>query len=353
MLCSVIKYGNKIINHHRESSIYESMEKCRLMDNSLLCDDIILNSTASEVSVFNEFKPHALPSIFKFKEGKVYSTKEIVEKLCSDEYAQRLVGSKGNEKSAEYLSGILKEMNLEPVIGKRYCVPYTQWVYPKYNVIDDENCQYKSVNNIAGMIKGSDSTKGVVISAHFDNIGSRKDEGRMKRGALDNASGVAAVVKTAEILKDKGDKRNYARDIIFVFFNGEETDFQGSSAFVKKIKGRYSNIYNINIDCVGGKNAGSITLNNTSARSDKLTEDMKKCFKYNRLSYSDVPLKGGNSDSLSFEKAGISNIYISQDNIYKYIHNNSDNPENINFNDIDKLAEVIADFIINNDKTDF
>ncbi len=353
MICLVIKFDSKIINHHRDSSIYGSTEKYRVMNNSLMCDDLLLNSTASESAVFNEFRPHALPSIFNFKEYKGYSTKEIIEKLCSDEYAQRLVGSKGNEKSAEYLSEILKELNLEPVIGRRYCIPYTQWVYPKYNVIDDENCQYKSVDNIAGMIKGSDSTKGVVISAHFDNIGSRKDEGSMKRGALDNASGVAAVVKTAELLKDKGEKRNYARDIIFVFFNGEETDFQGSSAFVKKIKGKYSNVYNINIDCVGGKNAGSITLNNTSTRSDKLTKDMKKCFEYNRLSYSDIPLKGGNSDSLSFEKAEISNIYISQDNIYKYIHNNSDNPDNINFNDIDKLAEVIADFIINNDKTDY
>ena len=280
-------------------------------------------------------------------------TREVIEKLCSDDYSDRLVGCKGNEKTAEYLSKIVSGINLEPVYGNRYFVPYTQWVYPKYNVIDDENCQYKSVNNVAAMIKGSDSTKAIVIGAHFDNIGSKAEDKKVIRGALDNASGVAAVVKIADTIKSKSDKNILARDIIFVFFNGEETDFQGSRAFVNKIKGRYSNLYNINIDCVGGKNAGKITLHNSSTQSEKLTEAMKRFFKYNRLPYSEVALRGGTSDNKSFENAGISNIYVSQDNIYKYIHNSDDNPENINFNDIDKLAEVICDFIINNDKIDF
>lgn len=280
-------------------------------------------------------------------------TREIIEKLCSDDYADRLVGCKGNEKTAEYLSKIVSGISLEPVLGNRYFVPYTQWVYPKYNIIDDENCQYKSVNNVAAMIKGSDSTKAIVISAHFDSIGSKREDEKLVRGALDNASGVAAVVKVADTIKVKSDKNILARDIIFVFFNGEETDFQGSRAFVSKIKDRYTNLYNINIDCVGGKNAGKITLHNSSTKSEKLTEAMKRFFKYNRLQYSEVALRDGTSDNKSFENAGISNIYISQDNIYKYIHNDDDKPENINFNDIDKLAEVICDFIINNDKIDF
>lgn len=45
------------------------------------------------------------------------SSKDIVEKLCSDEYCERLVGSKGNEKAAEYLSGIFKEIDLEPLFN--------------------------------------------------------------------------------------------------------------------------------------------------------------------------------------------------------------------------------------------
>ncbi|MGN0144270.1 MAG: M28 family metallopeptidase [Clostridium sp.] len=282
------------------------------------------------------------------------TTKEIIEKICSDQYADRLVGCRGNEKTAEYISEIMSGINLKPVFGDRYFVPYTQWVYPQFNVMDDKNCQYKSVYNVAGRIEGSDNTKAIVVSAHFDNIGGSKTENvKLMRGALDNASGVAAVIKIADTLKAKSENKTFARDIVFVFFNGEETDFQGSRAFVRKLKERYSDLYNINIDCVGGKRAGKITLHNSSTISGKLTEEMKKVFKYNNLSYSEVPLKGGASDNKTFENQGIHNIYISQDNIYEYIHNEYDNPQYINFEDIDKLAEVICDFIINNDNVDF
>lgn len=280
-------------------------------------------------------------------------TKEIIEKLCSDEYADRLVGCRGNERSAEYLSEIMSGINLKPVFGDRYFVQYTQWVYPQFKVMDSDNSQYKSVYNVAGRIEGLDDTKAIVVTAHFDSIGSNTEGVQLVRGALDNASGVAAVAKIADTLKKKSESKTFARDIVFVFFNGEETEFQGSRAFVSKLKDRYSTMYNINIDCVGGKKAGNITLHNKSEISKKLTEEMKKVFSYNKLPYSEIPLKGGTSDNKSFENAGIPNIYISQDNIYNYIHNGYDNPEYINFNDIDKLAEVISDFIFNNHKIDF
>ncbi|WP_294404124.1 M28 family metallopeptidase [uncultured Clostridium sp.] len=313
---------------------------------------ITISTVLFSLYYFNCHNEDSAAATSKYTDERI-STREVVEKLCSNEYCNRLVGSKGNAKTAKYLSDISKKINLEPLLNNKYCIHYTQWVYPKYNVIDDENSQYKPVDNVAGMICGKNKNKAVVISAHFDNIGSREDEGRPRRGALDNASGVAAVAKTAYNLKMKSDNKDFARDIIFVFFNGEETDFQGSRAFIKKISGKYENLYNINIDCIGGKKAGKITLNNPSEYSQKLTENMKKIFKYNKLPYSEIPLKGGSSDSRSFEKAGFANITICQDNVYNFIHKDRDNPENIDFDMIDKVAEVICDFIINNDNIDF
>ena len=324
----------------------------RVLKNEIFFIMISISTILFSLQYFNYNSDKILVMSNLYENSKI-STKEIVEKLCSNEYCERLVGSKGNEKTAEYLSEILSDMNLKPLFNNKYCISYTQWVYPKYNVIDDENCQYKPVNNVAGMIEGNNKNKAVVISAHFDNIGSRNDEGRSKRGALDNASGVACVAQTAYNLKMKNANKDFARDIIFVFFNGEETDFQGSKSFIKKIKGRYENLYNINIDCIGGKKAGKITLNNPSEYSQKLTENMKKIFKYNNLQYSEIPLKGGSSDSKIFEKAGFANISICQDNVYNFIHKDCDNPENIDFDMIDKVAEVISDFIINNDNIDF
>lgn len=280
------------------------------------------------------------------------STVEIVETLCSDEFGGRLVGSEGNKKTENYISDILKNMNLDVMSDESYFEPYTQEVCNKYGVIDEnDKSEEKQVNNVIGVISGRDNSKAIVISAHFDHIGYQ--DGEIIRGALDNASGVATVIKIAASLKKQSEEKPFSRDIIITLFNGEETAQEGSKAFINDIKGKYTNLYNINIDCVGGKNAGKISLNNKSEISDKLTSAMKQVFENNNMEYSDVKLRGATSDHKSFEKAGLSNIFIGQDNLKPYIHNSTDNPDTLDYDEIDKLAEVISSFIYENSDKDF
>ncbi|SFD28743.1 M28 family peptidase [Clostridium uliginosum] len=275
-------------------------------------------------------------------------TTEIIDTLCSDDFGGRLVGSKGDQETENYIFKIIKDLKLEPLFDEEYYEPYTQEVYKNYGLIDDnDKPENKEIHNLVGVIKGSDSTKAVVISAHFDHIGYQ--DGKIIRGALDNASGVATLIRIADILKKQSQSKTFSQDIIIAFFDGEETSQQGSKAFVNDIKDRYSNLYNINIDCVGGKKAGKISLNNKSKISNKLTVAMKETFKNNNMDFSDVELKGATSDHKSFEKMGITNIYIGQEDLKPYVHNETDNPDTLNCDEIEKVANVIGNFIEIND----
>jgi Zn-dependent M28 family amino/carboxypeptidase len=88
--------------------------------------------------------------------------------------------------------------------------------------------------NVAAVLPGSDPVlrgEYVVFSAHLDHIGIGKpvDGDSIYNGAMDNASGVAAMLDVAAILKDSGTKLR--RSILFVAVTGEEKGLLGSRYF--------------------------------------------------------------------------------------------------------------------------
>jgi hypothetical protein len=278
---------------------------------------------------------------------KIPTSEEIVATLCSDEFEGRLTGSKGNEKSGEYIEKTFTDIGLDPFFDGNYYENYSQEVIGTYGG-DGSDTKVAIVNNVVGVIKGKDSKKAVVISAHFDHLG--YVNGTIIRGALDNASGISTLIEIAHTLKEKSKEKPFETDIIFCAFNGEETVLMGSVAFVKDIKSNavYSNLYNINIDCIGAKEGGKLALKNKSKISDKLYEAIKTTMKKHNIEFEDVGVLGL-SDHLSFESAGIPNVFIVQENIKKLVHKPTDIPEVLDYDQIDKIANAISDFIGVND----
>ncbi len=92
--------------------------------------------------------------------------------------------------------------------------------------------------NIAGILRGSNPIRRdeyVVVSAHVDHLGIGEPvDGpggdRIYNGAMDNASGIAAILEVAAELHDL--KQRPARSILFVAVTGEEKGLLGSSFFV-------------------------------------------------------------------------------------------------------------------------
>ncbi|MBV7538363.1 M28 family peptidase [Duganella sp. sic0402] len=88
--------------------------------------------------------------------------------------------------------------------------------------------------NVVGIVPGSDArlkSEAVVYSAHWDHLGidESKQGDNIWNGAIDNASGVAALLAMAQ----EAVKHPAKRTQVFLWPAGEETGFLGSSAYIR------------------------------------------------------------------------------------------------------------------------
>ena len=267
---------------------------------------------------------------------------EVINKLCSDEFEGRLVGNLGNELAGEYLSDLFSKIRLISMFGEDYKHEYTQEVYKTYgSIAEDDYGEVKIINNIIGKIEGT-SNNAVIISAHFDHIGVQ--DGKIIKGAIDNASGVAVLLDLAETLNNKYSIEKPEFDIIFCAFNSEENGLIGSKKFIEDIDGKYNSLININIDSVGYNDGGKVTFLDENTDTS-LYEPMKKIIENNGLEVElDTDLKG-TADSVAFDKVGIPAICIIDENVKEVIHTENDVPELIDYERLDKIVKSVYDFV--------
>lgn len=137
----------------------------------------------------------------------------------------------------------------------------------------------KTINNVGSMILGEDRTRLLVIGAHFDHLGGVPTESSrlVWRGALDNASGVAAMLAIAEETKRALSGNKPACDIAFAAFNSEESDRSGSRNFAQFLENKYKQVVLINLDCIGQKDVDSLQIfTNETSSSRSLAEYINK-----------------------------------------------------------------------------
>jgi aminopeptidase YwaD len=191
-------------------------------------------------------------------------------------------------------------------------------------------------NNVAAYID-NDTAYTVILGAHYDHLGYGEDgnslhanaatDKEIHNGADDNASGTAAILALADMIKKAGLKKyNY----LFVNFSGEELGLYGSKAFVKEM-GLDSNkvAYMVNLDMVGRLNDSTHALTiggvGTSPSWGEFLEMQNKNFKVN-LDSSGV----GPSDHTSFYYAGIPVLFFFTGTHPDY-HKPSDDTAKINY----------------------
>ncbi|WP_353093540.1 M28 family metallopeptidase [Tissierella praeacuta] len=203
-----------------------------------------------------------------------------------------------------------------------------------------------SEHNVVGIIPGENRENAIVITAHFDHVGSKED--LIWRGAIDNGTGVSALLDIAEKLKEHSKSENFKQDIIICAFNGEDSGFQGSIPFVKEIADKYNNLYNINIDCVGIKDGGRLLIDGYSEENE-LVEELSKDFKDNEFDISvDKKLTVSGSDHIIFLNNNINAIGLSQEGLNSIIHSLEDDIDKVHIGYIEKLSDTIVKFIIEN-----
>jgi hypothetical protein len=178
--------------------------------------------------------------------------------LAADDLEGRAIGTEGEVKAAEYLAKEFEKVGLTPKGTDGFFQPFT--VSKPSNpheeaVIGTDGAGITGRNVVGFLDKKSDKT--IVIGAHFDHLGMggsgslHRGDSAIHNGADDNASGTAALLALAEILKHE----ELGSNVLFIAFSGEENGLWGSNYFVKNPTIDLASVnYMVNMDMVGRLN---------------------------------------------------------------------------------------------------
>ena len=224
-----------------------------------------------------------------------------------------------------------------------------------------------SCRNVVGYMEGSDpklKDEFIIYSAHYDHLGIGKpnaENDSIYNGARDNAVGTVTVLSVAENFNKYPTKRS----ALFLFFTGEEKGLLGSTYYSEHPSLPLDQmVYCFNSDNGGYNDTSKITifgLNRTTA-----THHIVAAAKEFDLTAIDdpAPEQGlfDRSDNVNFAKKGIPaptytmGFTSFDEEIMKYYHQASDNPENMDYDYLVKFFKsyVLSSRLIANDpKTPF
>jgi Zn-dependent M28 family amino/carboxypeptidase len=166
-----------------------------------------------------------------------------LETLSSDAMEGRLTGTPGSAKARAYIIQRFKDVGIQP-IGDSY--------ERRFSFTGRGNAE-GSGTNIIGVVRGRrDSSKFIVVTAHYDHLGVRN--GQTYNGADDNASGVAALIGVAERLVAEKPEHS----VLFAALDAEESGLHGARVLVKDPPvAREAIVMNVNLDMVA-RDAGNV-----------------------------------------------------------------------------------------------
>ncbi|MGZ8544426.1 MAG: M28 family peptidase [Flavisolibacter sp.] len=209
-------------------------------------------------------------------------------------------------------------------------------------------------HNVVGFIdNGAPAT--VVMGAHFDHLGFGEDGNSMIRnqvnqihnGADDNASGTAALIELARLLRHSKNKHN---NYLFIAFSGEELGLYGSKYFTQNPTIDLSSVnYMINMDMVGRLNDSSKTITVGGYGSSPVWGTLynlkgKKGLYAKELSFRFDSSGTGPSDHTSFYVKNIPVLFYFT-GLHTDYHKPSDDADKINYAGTMHIVKHIASVI--------
>lgn len=158
--------------------------------------------------------------------------------LSADSMQGRRTGTAGSDKARAFIADRFKASGVA-AFGATYEHPFT--FRQRFAL-----AQEKGVN-VIGRIDGTlQPRRYIVISAHYDHLGTRN--GTVFNGADDNASGTAALFAIAKYFSARAPRNS----LIFAAFDAEELGLQGSQAFVRQPPVPAAALsLNLNLDMIG------------------------------------------------------------------------------------------------------
>ena len=161
----------------------------------------------------------------------------IIEHLCDSLLEGRATGTRGGQLARDYIRSEFDSLGLQP------------FYYNRTQPFWHSGLQ---MNNVLGVVPAlAPSDKYIVVSAHYDHIGTIK--GKFYPGADDNASAVAALLSVAEMFSAmRRDSIGPGVNIVFAAFDGKQMSLAGSRHFTANLPFAPSQIIcEINLDIFG------------------------------------------------------------------------------------------------------
>lgn len=285
-----------------------------------------------------------------YKAIKADDLKKNLYVIASDEMGGRDTGSPGQKKAGEYMVNYYKSLGISfpKTLGSYYQKVPAEYMKQRGggNLPDSEN--------ILAFIEGSEKPEEiVVISAHYDHVGTRN--GVVYNGADDDGSGTVGVMEIAKAFQEakkagKGPKRS----ILFLHVTGEEHGLFGSEYYSDNPVFPLANtVVDLNIDMIGrddpenrgkdyvyviGSEMLSSELKVINEAANKKTNNLILNYKYDdpndpeRLYY--------RSDHYNFAKNNIPVAFFF-DGIHEDYHKPTDDVEKIDYSLLAKRTQLV------------
>jgi len=207
--------------------------------------------------------------------------------------------------------------------------------------------------NVAAVVRGADPTAArevMVVGAHYDHLGLggdgslAPDDRAVHNGADDNASGTAALMEVARLIKESGQEP--ARSILFVAFTAEEKGLWGSKHYVNSPLLPIENtVAMMNMDMVGRLRENTLTVYGTGTAEEwpALLEELNQA-QAEPFVLAPIPDGLGPSDHSSFYEANVPVLMLFT-NTHSEYHRPEDDWQLINQEGMERVASFAADIV--------
>ncbi len=259
-------------------------------------------------------------------------------------YGSRFLFSPGHKNISLWLQNKLMSFGYTNVVLDSFLVT-DEWPFGSGTIVT--NWQYNVVAEMTGTVNPGIS---YVIGGHYDAIiYPNGDPYTACPGADDNASGTAATLEIARVLKEQN--FSFPATVRFVLFDAEELGLYGSFHYVEEIlSGTEKPEIMFNMDMIGNEpsdSAWNLQLNNYLGFEWIGGLASQVAAEYTSLSIlSSTYNESIGSDSDPFFLAGLPAIFLQEDIFSPYYHQLSDVDTNINEKYCAEVARVACGMLM-------
>ncbi|ALC89373.1 peptidase m28 [Bacillus sp. FJAT-18017] len=235
------------------------------------------------------------------------------------------LGSKEHDRVRDYLLETLEGFGVEPEVQKAESVHM-----PKGFITGG------TVENIVARIDGKDSSKAIMLAAHYDSVPGSP-------GVSDDGAGVAAILETVRILKEEGPLAN---DVIILLTDGEENGMLGAKAFVGEHPWADEVGLVLNFEARG--NEGPSFMFETSDNNGWLVKEFAEAAPSpvaHSFIYSLYKLLPNDTDLSIFKEAGLAGMNFAFGEGVSHYHTTSDSLEELDKDSLQHHGEYMLSLV--------